>query len=119
MIKAIAVTAAALVCNFVFAASAAPLPGKPDPENGRTLARSLCVNCHQVEPGASERILADVPTFSEIAAWPDITPQKLQGFMIEPHPAMPTVQLTRDELADLAAYILTLGSRSSPSGEKQ
>lgn len=108
MIKATGVFAFFLLCLSLAVAQAAPLPGKPDPANGLALARSLCVNCHQVEPGASDRVLADVPTFREIAHWPGITAKRIEGFILDPHPAMPQVQLTREELADLAAYILSL-----------
>jgi mono/diheme cytochrome c family protein len=82
-------------------------PVSPSAEAGLRLARTMCSSCHMVELGAATA-LADVPPFMEIARKPGQTSQRLQGFMIAPHPPMPTLQLTRQNLKDLAAYILSL-----------
>lgn len=79
-----------------------------DIENGERLARTLCVNCHQVAPEGENTVLADVPGFQEIANRPDMTREAIVAFVISPHPAMPDIQLTRDELADISAYIMSL-----------
>ena len=95
----------------LFAASSAEAqPGQvtPDAATGLRLARTMCSNCHIVEQGAATSALADVPSFMEIARKPGQHAQRLQGFMIAPHPPMPTLQLTRQNLEDLAAHILSL-----------
>jgi hypothetical protein len=51
---------------------------------------------------------ADIPTFKSIAEKRGQTEDKLKGFMLNPHPPMPTVQLTTRELENLASYIMSL-----------
>ncbi len=50
----------------------------------------------------------DVPSFRAIAARPNQTPQRLQGFIMTPHRPMPGIPLTLAEINDVAAYILSL-----------
>jgi hypothetical protein len=52
---------------------------------------------------------ADQPaTFSSVARRPDFDVNRLAFFLLDPHPVMPNMALTRDEAADLAAYIASL-----------
>jgi mono/diheme cytochrome c family protein len=81
---------------------------KLDVANGERLAQKLCVNCHQVAPDESGTVLADVPGFPAIANRPGMTRAKIEAYVLSPHPAMPTIQFTRDELADISAYIMSL-----------
>jgi hypothetical protein len=46
--------------------------------------------------------------FTTIAAKPDFDAAKLAYFLLDPHPKMPNMQLSRTEAADLAAYIASL-----------
>jgi hypothetical protein len=39
---------------------------------------------------------------------PNLDASKIALFLLNPHPKMPDMSLTRDEAADLAAYIVTL-----------
>ena len=39
----------------------------PNPDHGKTLAASLCSNCHLVGNAEQQQANADVPTFEEIA----------------------------------------------------
>jgi cytochrome c len=82
----------------------------PDAATGLQLARALCTNCHMVEPGG-QTALADVPPFMAIARRPGQTADRIQGFIMHPHPPMPEIQLTRQDLANLAAYIQTLAAK--------
>jgi len=75
---------------------------------GERLARALCVNCHQVAPDGSGTALSDVPGFAEVANRPDMTREAIESYVLSPHPAMPQIQFTRDELADISAYIMSL-----------
>jgi cytochrome c len=80
-----------------------------DVAGGQKLARTVCVNCHVVAPGAGPaQMTAGIPTFMAIAAKPDQTASKIKGTILSPHPPMPQVQLTVHELDNLAAYILSL-----------
>ena len=77
-----------------------------DPDNGERLARRWCSPCHVV---ASDQTgpTGEAPPFATIAAKPDFDTAKL-AFLLDPHPKMPNMQLSRTEAADLAAYIATL-----------
>jgi cytochrome c len=80
-----------------------------DAASGGALARQLCVNCHVVAPGeAGTQVTAGIPSFKAVANKPGQTPEKIQDFILSPHPPMPQVQLTSFERANLAAYILSL-----------
>ncbi len=97
---------AAVLCG-ANAAAAQSLDGV-DAANGERLARALCVNCHRVAPDGAGAVLADVPGFAEVANRPDTTRETIQAYVLSPHPAMPQIQFTRDELADISAYIMGL-----------
>lgn len=77
---------------------------------GLKSARSLCVNCHVVEPGAPGKaeLTADIPSFKAIAEKSAQTEDKLKAFMLNSYPPMPQVQLTTYELDNLASYIMSL-----------
>lgn len=76
--------------------------------DGERLAQKLCVNCHQVAPDGSGPVLSDVPGFPVVANRPGMTAEMIEAYVLSPHPAMPTIQFTRDELADMSAYIMSL-----------
>lgn len=78
-----------------------------DPGNGKAIAERWCAPCHLVSPD-QERGSADVPPFAAIAGKPDETLNRLQDLLSDPHPAMPALNLTRQEAKDLAAYIRSL-----------
>ena len=77
---------------------------------GLQTARTLCVNCHVVERGATETktLTAGVPSFQAIAEKRQQTEDDLKVFMLKPHPPMPKVQLSTHELENLASYIMSL-----------
>jgi hypothetical protein len=49
-----------------------------------------------------------VLSFAEIARKPGFETNALAYFLLEPHPKMPNMSLTRAEAANIAAYIATL-----------
>ena len=71
---------------------------------GKVIAQRWCAECHVVTPD-QRRAKADVPTFREIAKRRQASSVPLEQFLMNPHPVMPDMQLTRAEVADLAAYI--------------
>ena len=78
-----------------------------DSDNGERLARRWCTPCHVV--ASNQRgPTSEAPPFAEIANRPDFDAAKLAFFLLEPHPKMPSMGLSRTEAADLAAYIKTL-----------
>lgn len=89
-------------------ACAAPVPGLPDPAHGKELAERLCSNCHLTGSTQQAHANADVPSFHEIANRPGQTAGAITAIIILPKHPMPQIPVTKSELADLSAYILTL-----------
>lgn len=76
--------------------------------NGERLARRWCAACHVVAPDQTSAN-TQAPPFAAIAKKPGIDASKLALFLLLPHPRMPDMNLSRDEAADLAAYIAAQG----------
>jgi mono/diheme cytochrome c family protein len=78
-----------------------------DADHGAELAKRWCAACHLVEPG-QKQASTDASPFDAVAAKSDFTPEKVAFFLLDPHPKMPNFPLSRNEAADLAAYIASL-----------
>ena len=89
-------------------AFAGPVTNAPDPTHGQELASKLCSNCHRIGSGQQEHANADVPSFHEIANKKGQTAGAIMAHIVLPEHPMPTIPLTKSELADLSAYILSL-----------
>jgi mono/diheme cytochrome c family protein len=79
-----------------------------DPSNGERLAHRWCEACHIVWPAQRRAVTDQAPPFAAIAKRPDFDVTKVTTFLLDPHPKMPDMSLSRTEAADLAAYIATL-----------
>ncbi len=75
-----------------------------DPGNGGRLARRWCAPCHVVVRD-QRRPTTEAAPFSTIARMPGFDEARLAFFLLDPHPKMPDMSLSRSEAADLAAYI--------------
>jgi mono/diheme cytochrome c family protein len=101
---------AILAVFALFAATqalAGPATNRPDPFHGKELAKQLCANCHLVD-NQQQQTNADVPSFNEIANQEGQTAGAVMAHIILPKHPMPTIPLTQSELADLAAYIMSM-----------
>ena len=78
-----------------------------DVEHGEQLARRWCAACHVVASD-QQGVTGEAPPFATIARKPDFNAERLSFFLLDPHPKMPNMSLTRTEAADLAAYIGSL-----------
>jgi mono/diheme cytochrome c family protein len=78
-----------------------------DADNGRRLARRWCTPCHVVA-SRQRGTTSEAPPFSEIASRPDFNAARIALFLLDPHPKMPDMGLSRTDAGDLAAYIATL-----------
>jgi len=87
-------------------ASAQTLPG--DPANGRALAQRDCAGCHLVSDRQNGPAADGVPSFAAIARMPSTTELSLRAFMRTPHPPMPDLALSRQDMDDVVSYILSL-----------
>ncbi len=92
--------------GLAVAQSGAPEVG--DPAEGLLIARTWCANCHVVEPNPDRAVVGSVPTFAEIAGRPGVTASGLRGFLAEPHGRMPPLVLSRANIENAIAYILSL-----------
>lgn len=79
-----------------------------DAANGERLAKRWCAACHVVAADQKSGNTQVAP-FSAIAKLSGFDAGKLALFLLMPHPKMPDMNLTRNEAADLAAYIVSQG----------
>lgn len=86
--------------------------GAQDIEAGHRMAAMWCAKCHAVEARQTGPALDVAPPFTAIARMKSTTAVSLNVFLSTPHPPMPDFSLTRREIADVSAYILSL--RPSP-----
>jgi mono/diheme cytochrome c family protein len=94
-------------CLALAAIFIAPTAFAADADNGERLAQRWCASCHVV--ASNQRAAnADAPPFEVIARMFGFDAKKLVFFLLEPHPKMPSMALTRREADDIAAYIGTL-----------
>ena len=78
-----------------------------DADNGLRLAERWCASCHVVTRAQSKGT-DSTPTFVSVAQRKDFSVEKLAFFLLDPHPIMPNMALTRNEAQDIAAYIARL-----------
>jgi mono/diheme cytochrome c family protein len=92
------------VSAFTFL-SAGPAAAASDPDQGERIAQRWCAACHVVAEN-QKQASADVPSFFDIAKRK--TNGDLTSFLTDPHPKMPDMSLSRQEIADITAYIRSL-----------
>jgi mono/diheme cytochrome c family protein len=93
-------------CSLTVAMIAQPALAA-DARNGEQIARRWCEPCHVVAADQRE-VTGEAPPFASVARRPGFDAARIATFLLDPHPKMPDMSLTRNEAADLAAYIATL-----------
>ena len=78
-----------------------------DIEAGEDFARRWCTGCHIVGPGIRGGTVG--PSFEDVARMPGKTRDTLFNWMVSPHPPMPDLEVTPEQSALVATYILSLG----------
>jgi len=92
-------------CAFSIVLGSSALAAEAD--NGKTLANRWCSSCHVVDQ--EQKLATDqAPPFASLARMPAFNANKLAFLLLKPHPNMPTLSLSRAEIADIAEYIATL-----------
>jgi mono/diheme cytochrome c family protein len=86
-------------------ALAQPLPGEE--ANGRHIATTVCVACHQVAPDGKASTVG-APSFVDVANMPSTTALALKVFLRSNHKKMPNFLISESDTNDLIAYILGL-----------
>ena len=84
----------------------------PDLADGKAIAEKLCVGCHLIDKTSGGGTPADVPSFPSVANRSKQSVEALTNWLMAPHPPMPDAHLTRQEIRDLAGYIISL--RTAP-----
>lgn len=83
-----------------------------DAGRGEKLSESLCASCHVVRSDQKRGAVAGLPSFSVMAQMPNM---RIFAVLVAPHRPMPNMALTRNEIADIMAYIQEL--RRKQTGE--
>jgi mono/diheme cytochrome c family protein len=94
--------------SFIALAALSNAAVAADAANGGSLAKRWCAACHVVATD-QQRGSTQAPPFSAVASTPGFDSGKLALFLLEPHPKMPNMNLSRNEANDLAAYIAIQG----------
>lgn len=77
-----------------------------DAGNGKELAGRWCQSCHAISANQPMAV-TEAPPFATIARKPGFEEAKVAAFLLEPHPKMPPLGLSREAASDLAAFIAT------------
>jgi mono/diheme cytochrome c family protein len=96
-----------LFAAIILAALCPALATAADAQHGKQLAQRWCAECHLVASD-QRQASADVAPFASVAQRGDFNAAQLAFFLLDPHPKMPNMSLSRAEAGDLAAYIATL-----------
>ena len=96
-----------LIGLTVAPAGAADLTAAAKAERGKFLARHWCTSCHVVERDGGHGTDA-APPFPKLADDPAYTETRLKVWLTAPHPPMPDPGLSRREIDEIAAYIISL-----------
>lgn len=102
---------AIILAAFAVAAGPAFAQESGDPFAGRELATRWCASCHVVDAEMQHQGIDSVPSFAAIAAMPSTTAASLTAFLATPHGQMPDYALSRADIANISAYILSLRKR--------
>jgi len=97
--------ARAMISVLLTLVAASPAFAAGDVVQGKKIAKRWCASCHVISPEQMQGS-ADVPTFCDIAQRK--SGGKLKIFLMDPHPKMPDMSLTRQEIDDIVAYIESL-----------
>ena len=76
-----------------------------DPDAGLALARVWCSSCHAVDPNPDRAPIDGVPSFRAIATLPNYDKGWVAAFIANPHPPMPNLSLSKQNIDDITAYL--------------
>ena len=75
-------------------------------EAGRQLVLNSCTPCHA--PMGSTQASDAAPPLSSLARDSRADPLSVRAFLMDPHPPAPSIMLSRQQIADVMAYLATL-----------
>ena len=97
----------AAIAFLVLACSLAPAQAQ-DAAAGKRIAKEFCSACHAVDLRRRRSPNPAAPPFRAVARMSSTTETSLGVFLTTSHEPMPNFVLSRREIADLTAYILSL-----------
>ena len=77
-------------------------------EAGRQLVMRSCSSCHATE--SAKTATDNAPPFAIVAKTNKERPAWIRGWLMAPHPPMPNIPLSRQQIDDIVAYLSTLPS---------
>ncbi|NNG03250.1 MAG: cytochrome c [Inquilinus sp.] len=86
-----------------------PAAAQGSERGGRAIAARWCVECHLIGPDGPGSAIGR--PFTTIANDTGLTDDRLRGWLAEPHPPMPNLDLTRQEIENVIAYLESLKAR--------
>jgi mono/diheme cytochrome c family protein len=98
-------TAALIALTFV-AATAPAYAASGNAEAGRQLVTRSCSSCHAMEGATTATDGA--PPFTLVAKTNKERPAWIRGWLMSPHPPMPSISLSRQQIDDIVAYLSTI-----------
>jgi cytochrome c len=98
-----------IAMTSIAVASALAVPAQAAPANadaGRRLVMQSCISCHAAE--TSKAATDGAPPLSFVAKDNKQNPAWIRGWLMDPHPPMPGIMLSRQQIEDIIAYLDTL-----------
>jgi mono/diheme cytochrome c family protein len=73
---------------------------------GKRLSQRWCASCHQVEPKGPAKDTA--PPFAALGVQKGKDPGWIRAWLVNPHPPMQGINLSRQQIDDIVAYLQSL-----------
>ena len=80
----------------------------PAAAKGYNLSEKLCSSCHLIDEKPGRTTKVGPPSFRIIANQPGQTADRIRSVLIKPHPPMPDIHLSNEEILNILAYMQTL-----------
>jgi len=98
----------ATVVGTIISLGCAPiaLAAAGNAEAGRQFVMRSCSSCHATE--AAKTATDNAPPFSVVAKTNKDNPAWIRGWLMAPHPPMPNIALSRQQIDNIVAYLSTL-----------
>jgi len=97
---------AALVALTIIGSTAVAHAASGNAEAGRAFVTRSCTSCHAIE--TAKTASDGAPPFTLIAKTNKERPAWIRGWLMAPHPPMPSITLSRQEIDDIVAFLSTL-----------
>lgn len=94
---------------LMLAASSVAQATAADADRGKRLTEQSCDQCHVI--GNGNRGTDAAPPLPVIAQQKGKDPQWIKTWLVAPHPPMPNLNLSRQEIDDITAYLTSLNQR--------